>query len=71
MTEIAYQIHSFDEPYNGHVIENPTGDENAIYYTFTNGERNFLQAHKPWVPWYEPVYATDTDVIESHIESLV
>ena len=46
-TEITYQIHSFDEPYNGHIIENPTGDENAIYYTFTHGERNFLQTHKP------------------------
>jgi len=70
MKKTEYTIHLFSELYNGHQIDNPTGDPTAIYYTFTIGDRNFLQTHKPNVQWFEPVYSTDIDLIEAHIASL-
>ena len=62
-----YTIHTFDELFNGHIIENPTGDANAIYYVFRIGERTYLQCHDPFKEGHMPLYKKDTDIIEKHI----
>lgn len=62
-----YTIHTFDEPFNGHTIKNPTGDAKAIYYVFKVGERAYLQCHNPFEQWYSPLYKDDITIIERHI----
>lgn len=61
--------YGFDVPYQGHIIENPTENPNARYYTITiDGNVVYLQPHKPFVSGFGAVTDENfTEVSEGHI----
>lgn len=63
-------IHTFDEFYNWHEIENPANWQ--YYYIASIWGRNFLQNIIPYIGWNNPLNDNNIDeVIESHKNTLV
>ena len=66
-----YSFHTFDEEYKGHKIENPTKNNNALYYVLEVEGRTYLQNHKPYVSGYEPITEENKEeVLNEHINQI-
>lgn len=68
---VSYTIHDFSELYNGAVVSNPTGVENAKYYVLKSGDIVYLQTHTPNDEGFLPM--TDANImgyINAHVDMI-
>lgn len=70
--EIVSSTHEFSETYNGHAIDNPTGDDAALYYVLSVEGLTYLQAHIPFVSGFQAVKADNVAaLIADHTTAIV
>ena len=73
--EIKYEVRGFNEPYNGVVVENETGDNEAKYYILDINGRRFLQPHHPFKDGFVAIKDTEestiSGVIQEHVSAVI
>ncbi|SYX86013.1 hypothetical protein [Paenibacillus alvei] len=69
---IKYEIRGFDEDFNGHKIENPTGDPAAKYYVLQVGDRVYLQPHAPYQQGFIAIKEVNVHkIVNEHAEKII
>ena len=72
LPSVTSQDYEFSVPFNGHMVSNPTGNPDAIYYVISiNAVPIYLQPHEPFVSGFQAITESNKDAImTNHINHI-